>query len=180
MSPLYRRPFGLVYYNRPYIFLIPKRDTSSNCHQKVSAASYLTNLPCCDIGLVGRLIGGQIGAKCSSFYHTKGHQATIEKSMFPVQRLAEIVTSWVAAKSFFPVFCCCKKLVKMIFKSKKKVQKLEKKVPSRPPHRNNFFIFFKGATPPATHVHTYLLSLQHCIQWLANPKHMILSQNNGN
>ena len=153
MSPLYRRPFGLVYYNRPYIFLIPKRDTSSNCHQKVSAASYLTNLPCCDIGLVGRLIGGQIGAKCSSFYHTKGHQATIEKSMFPVQRLAEIVTSWVAAKSFFPVFCCCKKLVKMIFKSKKKVQKLEKKFPVGR-HTGTTFLFFLRV-PLHTYTHIF-------------------------
>ena len=34
-------------------------------------------------------------------------QATIKKSLFLVQRVAEIVASRAAAKSFFTRFCCC-------------------------------------------------------------------------
>ena len=59
----------------------------------------------------------------------------LKKSLFPVQRVAEIMASRAAAKSFFFFFVFGKKIVKIVLKKKEKIVKNEKKRVLVGPHR---------------------------------------------
>ena len=53
------------------------------------------------VGVGGRL---HIGPTTWCLFNYKPPEATLKKTLFPVQRVAEIVARRVAAKSFFPPF----------------------------------------------------------------------------
>ena len=57
-------------------------------------------------------VKGEWSVKCD-------YRATLKKSLFPVQRVAESLASRAAAKSFFSPFVSYEKIVKILSKKKK-------------------------------------------------------------